>query len=268
MRRGVDRQSRVNGASPSRTVQRSAWRRGLIDLALLVALGSFMAVVGPYGTLRAPPLIRTAYWLIAIAGGGAIGIGIDLLLGPRIGGFWMRILAVTLAMTLPVSLLVILLNHELFGDPPRLTNVWLPWQVFVISLLVMTMRALAWRRAPPVIETRTLVVPPLPEAEAAFRLRLSARRRSARLIAIEAEDHFVRVHTDAGSELLSMRFAEALDELARAHGYRTHRSWWVAADAIEAVRWNRGVGEARLVSGQTVPVSRTHGPALKDAGWR
>ena len=99
-------------------------------------------------------------------------------------------------------------------------------------------------------------------------MRLSAKRRSAKLIAVEAEDHYVRVHTDAGSELLTMRFAEAVDELAMAHGYRLHRSWWVSADAIEGVRWKRGGGEARLAGGIAAPVSRSYAAAVREAGWR
>jgi len=41
----------------------------------------------------------------------------------------------------------------------------------------------------------------------------------------------------------------------------------VAADAIEAVRWRRGSGEARLTGGLAAPVSRTHAAAVKAAGW-
>ena len=127
------------------------------------------------------------------------------------------------------------------------------------------------RREPPrfrTVEVRTVVTPPMPDAERTFRMRLSARRRNARLIALEAEDHYVRVHTDAGSELIAMRFAEAMEELAQAHGHRLHRSWWSAADAIEGVRWRRGSGEARLAGGICAPVSRSHAAALKQAGWR
>ncbi|MFD2498702.1 LytTR family DNA-binding domain-containing protein [Rhizorhabdus histidinilytica] len=94
------------------------------------------------------------------------------------------------------------------------------------------------------------------------------QRRTARLIAIEAHDHYLRVHTDEGVELLTMRFADAMAELAQAHGHRLHRSWWAAADAIEAIRWRRGgAGEARLAGGLTAPVSRAQAPALKAAGW-
>jgi hypothetical protein len=141
----------------------------------------------------------------------------------------------------------------------------LAWQVLVVLLLIMALRGLVWRR---IVETRTIVVPPLPEAERAFRLRLSARRRAARLIALEAEDHYVRVHTDAGSELVSMRFSEAVEELAQAYGYRLHRSWWASAEAIETVRWKRGSGEVRLAGGIMAPVSRSYASVLKQAGWR
>ena len=65
-----------------------------------------------------------------------------------------------------------------------------------------------------------------------------------------------------------MRFADAIAELSRAHGYHLHRSWWASADAIESVRWNRGTGEARLTGGLVVPVSRRCAAALKEAGWR
>lgn len=241
-------------------------QRLALDLLLLAALGLVMTALGPYRTLEVPDLLRTAYWLVAVTGAGLIGILVDLTVGARIRGFWTRIAAVALVATIPVTPCIYALNAAMLGLPRR---PWLmpqlAWQVFVVLLLIMALRALLWRR---IVETRTVVAPPLPEAERAFRLRLSAKRRGARLIALEAEDHYVRVHTDAGSELVSMRFAEAVDELAQAHGYRLHRSWWACADAIEAVRWKRGTGEARLTGGIVAPVSRSCADVLKQAGWR
>jgi DNA-binding LytR/AlgR family response regulator len=70
-----------------------------------------------------------------------------------------------------------------------------------------------------------------------------------------------------GSELITLRFAGALSELTGVAGFQIHRSWWAAADAIEAVRWRRGGGEARLAGGLTAPVSRTFAKDLKAAGW-
>jgi hypothetical protein len=256
----------VNGASASRTNPRELWQRVSLDLLLFAFVGLVMAELGPYRTLEAPHLLRTAYWLLAVFGSGFAGIFIERAIARRVRGFWLRIAVASLAITPPVTLYIYALNAIMLDLPRR----WwllpqLAWQVLVVMLLLMTMRALLWRR---VVETRTVVMPPLPEAERHFRLRLSAKRRAARLIAIEAEDHYVRVHTDTGSELLPMRFSDALAELERAYGYRLHRSWWVAAEAIEGVRWMRGGGEARLTGGVVAPVSRSYAAALKSAGWR
>ena len=255
----------MNGALASRTAT-GAWRRLLLDLSLFAFFGFVMAELGPFRTLDAPQPLRTVYWLLAVFGAGLAAIVGDRVVARRVAGFWLRILAASLMITPPVTLYIYGLNAVMLDLPRR----WwllpqLAWQVLIVMLLLTTLRSLLWRR---VVETRTLVMPPLPEAERTFRLRLSAKRRSARLIAIEAEDHYVRVHTDAGSELVSMRFADAVQELERAYGYRLHRSWWVAADAIEDVRWTRGSGDARLAGGIQAPVSRAYAAALKAAGWR
>ncbi|GAA4722658.1 LytTR family transcriptional regulator [Sphingomonas lutea] len=245
---------------------REIWRRVSLDIALFVFLGLVMAQLGPYRTLEAPPLFRTAYWLLAVFGAGLAAIVAERAIAGRVRRFWPRIAAASLLVTPPVTLYIYALNAVMLDLPRR----WwlmpqLAWQVLVVMLLLMTLRALLWRR---LVETRTIVMPPLPEAEREFRLRLSAKRRAARLLAIEAEDHYVRVHTDTGSELVTMRFSDALEELGRAYGHRVHRSWWVVGDAIEDVRWTRTGGEVRLSGGIVAPVSRSYAPALKWAGWR
>lgn len=243
-------------------------RRWVMDLAMLIAIGLLMGFLGPFGSEHVPAAARYLYWMICMVGGGLIGIGLDKLLSRRVAVIWRRVALVSVLMTPPVALLVLTAGGLLAGGLiNRPIYLGLLLQVWPISLAVMVVRALVWRRSPARVETRTVIAPPLPEAEAAFRRRLSAKRRGAKLIAIEAHDHYLKVHTDAGAELITLRFADALDELARVHGWRVHRSWWVAADAVEDVRWRRGVGEMRLASGLTAPVSRTYGPTLKEAGW-
>jgi len=247
-------------------VKRERWQRAWLDVALLAFVGLVMAQLGPYRTGEAPPLLRNAYWLLAVFGSGAAGMLVDRAVAGRVDGFWRRIGIVSLLLTPPITLYIYALNAVMLDLPRR----WwllpqLAWQVLVVMVLLMSFRALLWRR---VIETRTVVMPPLPEAERTFRMRLSAKRRSATLIAIEAEDHYVRVHTSGGSELVPMRFADAVQELEQAYGYRLHRSWWAAADAIEGVRWTRGGGEARLSGGIVAPVSRSYIAGLRAAGWR
>jgi hypothetical protein len=248
-------------------------RRGGADLALLLAIGLFMGLIGPYGSDDLSTGRACVYWILCIVGGGLIGIAIDETVGRRARTFWRRLLITTLLMTPPTTLWVMATEHVVAGGPMSLPR-YLPllWQVFPICIPVMGIRALVWRRPSVVpetrVETRVVVAPPLPEAEAVFRRRLSARRRAARLIAVEADDHYLRVHTDAGAELVTLRFAAALEELSGAHGFRTHRSWWVAAEAVEGARWRRGGGgELRLAGGLAAPVSRTYAPTVKAAGW-
>ena len=242
--------------------------RWSVDLAMLVAIGLLMGFLGPFGSDRFPAGSRYLYWMICMVGGGLIGLAGDAVFGRFIPGLLKRATAVSLVMTPPVTVLVFATQHLLMGDRfdwGGFSRLW--WQVLPLLLAVMLVHALAWRRGPERVETRTIVAPPLPEAEAAFRRRLSARRRTARLIAVEAHDHYLKVHTDQGEELITLRFVDALEELELAHGWRVHRSWWVAASAVEGVRWRRGGGELRLAGGLKAPVSRTYATVLKSAGW-
>ncbi len=243
-------------------------RRVAAEAGLLIGLGLVMAEIGPYATDEVKGTVRVVYWLVCIGGGGAIGVGVDTLVGRRTPTFWTRIACTTLAMTPLVSLFVWAVSAVLLTPrlQPRLSLGFLV-QVFVISLLVMILRALFWRGPVTVVETKIVVEPPLPQAEERFRRRLTAKRRHARLLAVQAEDHYLRVYTDAGDELLTLRFSEALQDLSAAHGFQVHRSWWVAAEAIENVHWRKNAGEVRLIGGLAAPVSRTRADALKEAGW-
>jgi len=237
-------------------------RRAAAELALMAAVGVLLAFLAPFDSGDRPLGFRMTYWVILILGGGVVGIAFDIVVGRKLKGFWARLLADCLLMTPFVALLVMLVARLMYGARWSLPNYGgLLFQVFIICLLVMALRQLAWRAAEP---------PPGPIAEPsdAFRQRLSARRREAKLLAVEAEDHYLRVHTDAGDELITARFGDALQELAGWPGFRTHRSWWVAACAIETVKWSRGRGELRLTTGMVVPVSRSQAQALKTAGWR
>lgn len=94
---------------------------------------------------------------------------------------------------------------------------------------------------------------------------LPPERRGA-LLALEAEDHYLRIHTDRGSALVHRRFGDALAEVAGLDGLRVHRSWWVARGAIDAVERDGDRLTLRLRGGPAVPVSRTYALAVREAG--
>lgn len=245
-------------------LERLPYRRLLADLGLWAAIGVVMAFLGPFGSSLRPLAERLVYWQLCMVGGGMIGLGLDEVIRRRVRGFWPRLIVVSVAMTPPVTVLVGLVNDWLAGLRVGPENIAQPWfQVFVVCFATMCLRQLAW--AQPV--TVVVAPEPPPDPTETFRQRLSAKRRAAALIAVEAEDHYLRVHTDAGDELITARFGDAMAELGAAPGFQTHRSWWVAADAIDQVKWLRGRGEARLKCGLTVPISRSNAAPLKAAGW-
>lgn len=244
------------------------WTRMAADLGLWVAVGVVMAVLGPFGSSERTLYERLVYWQLCMVGGGIIGILIDAPVRRALHGFWPRLLAVSALMTPPVTGLVGLVNHGLGDMPLSLANIAEPWfQVFVVCFAAMCLRQLAWAEPPAATAQPAPTAAAPPDPEAAFRLRLSAKRREAALIAVEAEDHYLRVHTDAGDELITARFGDAMADLAAAKGFQTHRSWWVAASAIEDVKWSKGRGEATLKCGLKVPISRANAAPLKAAGW-
>ena len=77
------------------------------------------------------------------------------------------------------------------------------------------------------------------------------------IAALEAEDHYVRVHTADGSELIHYRFADAVNEMRDRNGLQVHRSYWVNKAAIESmVRRGRSF-DIVLTGGKRVPVGQT-----------
>ena len=92
------------------------------------------------------------------------------------------------------------------------------------------------------------------------KLPLALRRD---ILALEAEDHYIRVHTVHGSALVLMRLADAALIIDPRLGLRVHRSWWVAKDAVRALERTPGRAMARLVDGRAVPISRAYLPAAR-----
>lgn len=88
---------------------------------------------------------------------------------------------------------------------------------------------------------------------------------SGPLIRLEALDHFVTAVTARGHYQLRMRFADAVAELDPALGLVTHRSHWVALDAVTDAARVRGRWILTMSDGAQVPVSRKFQPDVEQA---
>ena len=96
---------------------------------------------------------------------------------------------------------------------------------------------------------------------------LGVAMRNSTLLALQAEDHYVRVYTTAGNDLVLLRFRDTLNSVSDRPGFRLHRSWWAAEAAIQSARFRDGKGDVTLTGDILAPLSRTYVGALREAGW-
>ena len=99
-------------------------------------------------------------------------------------------------------------------------------------------------------------------AEETLRRRLP-RQLDGEIVALQAEDHYVRVHTAKGSALVHYRFRDAVQDMSCVDGLQVHRSFWVRRSAITQQFIERHSHFVRLGNGLKVPVSRTHLHSLR-----
>jgi hypothetical protein len=86
------------------------------------------------------------------------------------------------------------------------------------------------------------------------------------VIALQMEDHYVRVHTAKGSTLLLIPLIQAMAELQDVPGLRVHRGWWVAKAAVQGTVQDGRNLRLRLSNGLQAPVSRSSVAAARSAG--
>ena len=78
------------------------------------------------------------------------------------------------------------------------------------------------------------------------------------LLAVQAQEHYVRVITAEGAHCTLYRFGDALRELEGLSGLQVHRSFWVADAGVAALRNDRRGLRIVLRNGEQVPVSARH----------
>lgn len=229
-------------------------------LLIGTGIGLFISLFGPFSSLHAW-LVRAAENLSYGWTGSLLGLA-SARLSWRLG-FWARgIWAAGLAtgvMMAPAMCAVVWLGLTLeLGHPPAAR--YLPsvlWDTVLICIGASVIAMLLARRT----------TAPVPEAAPKFLDRIPLKLRGGELWAVEAEDHYLRLHTSKGQDLILMRLADAVDELAGIEGTQVHRSWWVARQAIVDARRGDGRATLTLKDGAEVPVSRTYARILREKNW-
>lgn len=248
-------------------------RQIVIDLSVLACIGVVLGLLAPLGTGYMSLAERIAYWVVLAMAGylfykplGAIMVGKGAALDLPLWFLWP---ASVLVASIPMAITVWLVNS--WGGPVRVPSLEIGLTHYgavcvvgaVVTLLFNLLPATA---SPPASASEPVspgkdvgIAPPLADH--------LPPHLGSEIVALEMEDHYVRVHTAIGSELVLMRLRDAMAQLDGLEGLQVHRSWWVARDAVEdIVTEGRKV---RLILAREIeaPVSRAKVSELKDAGW-
>ena len=93
--------------------------------------------------------------------------------------------------------------------------------------------------------------------------RLKKYANAKKILSLVAQDHYVEVTTELGSELCLIRLGDAITEAAPTNGLQIHRSSWVAKSAIKEVKANSTKSEVKLINGDVLKVSQSRTKELK-----
>lgn len=234
--------------------------RLLATFAIIVALFTF---TGPFGTItRLSPSERFIYWLLVLGFSWATGIGCAILsanlLHDRLASLLTRIVIGSLLGSVFIAFEVMLLewaiadggmSFEAYGHD-LLISIPLCLLFSILTYIALGMQE---PRDPAASPQATDGGP------GAFPLarRLKPENRG-RLIRLTAEDHYTDVVTEAGRELILIRFSDALAELGSQSGLQVHRSHWVADAGVVELNSAAGRMMILLKDGSEIPVSRAN----------
>jgi hypothetical protein len=236
-------------------------------VGVAVGAGLLLATLGPFGSYMNPGGLQHAgYWVAAML----LGLGLALYgmahklvssaIAPSSRLRWPAVVGAALLVSIPQTLAT---RWGAFRLWPELEHRHLPlltWfaQTATIVLIAMAAMSIFFLR-------RTAAVPPgdvPPQAALPAQKGLLGRD----VLALQMEDHYVRVHRAAGTELFLISLGRAI-ECLDIEGIRTHRSWWVAREAVASVEGHARSMRIHLSNGVVVPVARSAVTHLRAAGW-
>jgi DNA-binding LytR/AlgR family response regulator len=245
------------------------WR----TLLAAIAVGLLLGFAGPFGSYPAfLTATRYAFWLAMTAVGVVAAIAADAALPlTRFRAGAVRIGAVALVSALPMTFVVAwimsLVQPGRFFMPQQLLALFAA--VAVVQLLVVfatTTASPTGNHAEAPGHARALPEPGAKVDPATFPTALLSRLPpgiGSDIIALETEDHYLRVRTLGGSALILMRMTDAVALLDPQLGAQVHRRWWVAQAGVAGVRTEGQKLSLCLIDKTRVPVGRTFSAVAK-----
>jgi hypothetical protein len=236
-----------------------------VDLAIGAGCAVFVALLGPFGSYFNGPLWQRVMFQLGCFWPGILLYGslIRIILGWELkpATSWAAIIGMALVVNAAFQLWVTYLALSIWPFLKILRPIDWYLQDLVTTLPVVVGFTLLIRAR---LRQRRLAgeagdAPPTP-----FGLLGAA---PAAVLCLQMEDHYVRVHTLAGSRLVLMTLSQAMAIVENADGLQVHRSWWIARKAVvRTVAHGRNL-RLELVNGIVAPVSRSAVAVVRAAGW-
>ncbi|GAB5379321.1 MAG: LytTR family DNA-binding domain-containing protein [Aliiglaciecola sp.] len=256
--------------------------RRVKSLLLMTVIGVVIGILRPFGMTAYPLYQSISYWVFTCYLGYAIyaptitfaNRKLESLMKKRwwrvaVGAFFASIfmtIAMPICTYLFLDIKVDLVNE--FADMfPRILLIG-----SVISIISLVREELE-KRSIALVETQNQLAESKHSQKVVedaayheFMSQLPIEKRGE-LLCLEMDDHYINVYTDKGHHMVLMRFKDAISVLSNYPGLQTHRSWWVANDAIIKVEKDDRKLKLTLLNGMSVPVSRTYQKQVKEAGF-
>lgn len=232
--------------------------------APVLGVGVLLGFAGPFGSY--PPLsapVRYAFWIGMVFVGYAAALAAQKLVPETfIPRPQLRLGAAAIGSALPLTFVaawvVPFVRPGHMYDPLQLPALFCAVAAVQFAIVFTLLRKSNPSPRPPAADSR--------DASGAFPRALLSRlpsRLGEEIVALEAEDHYLRVHTILGSDLVLMRLSDAIAAIEPDRGLQVHRSWWVAQDAIRQIVRSEQRSHLRLRNGLLVPVGRTYSAAVR-----
>lgn len=246
----------------------------VVGVAILFAV--VLAWLGALNSASYDLFQRMGYWTINLVGWSLISSLVLAMLSrwpwaaaPR---SWRRIVAATLLASPPMLAITAAttmrisdwrpLPHELLQ---QLLSIWLIGGAYLYVCEQLRARPQVEPMEP--LWPEAAQAPDVQEASALADARIPIGRVLAErmpphlgtdILCLRVEDHYVRVYTRRGDTLILARFGDAIGAVSAIEGLRVHRSWWVAAGAVDRLRRSGRTAELDLCNGLSVPVSQPY----------
>ena len=225
-----------------------------------LGIAVILAILAPFQTGEFLSVFaRFIYWLAVVVLSYCVGYVANQYAAEVAPDSIVKRIAIAGILTSPGAfLLVYLINVLALGYwASGLEFLELAFNVFVISVIISAIIQFAYASSETSDENAT-------NRPAIFD-RLPIEKRG-QLVSLTVEDHYVKVRTTNGEEMVLMRLADAIREVGDTPGLQVHRSHWVAIDQVTSAARKGDGAILSMAHGPDIPVSRSNVANAKEAG--